>query len=1075
MRRSVGKGTLRIANKWEREIERSGHPTSPPVVDTVHGKVLGKYVSLEGFAQPVAVFLGPFAKPPLGSLRFAPPKPAEPWDYVKNTTSYPPMCSQNPETGKLLSDTFTNRKENISLKFSEDCLYLNIYTPADLTKPHSLPVMVWIHGGGLKIGVASTYDGVPLSAHGNVVVVTIQYRLDIWGFFSTGDEHSRGNWGHLDQVAALQWVQDNIANFRGNPDSVTIFGESAGGKSVSVLVLSPLAKNLFHRAISQSGVDLTPGLLEKNVKPIAEEIAVNAGCETTTSAAMVHCLCQKTEDELLEVAIKLNLFTLPALGPSIIPTVIDGVLLLNSPEEILAEKNFSTVPYIVGINEQEFAWFIPVCELCVTHVFSDAGGPTYMYEFQYRPSFSSPMKPKAVVGDHGYEIVSVFGALFLKARAHWPLSPSPSTMWLCALVLVSVSAGTAWEHPPSPPVVNTAHGKVLGKYVSLKGFAQPAAVFLGVPFAKPPLGSLRFTPPQPPEPWHYVKNTTSYPPMCSQDAQGSQSLSDLFTNRKERISFNYSEDCLYLNIYTPADLKKKSSLPVMVWVHGGGLVVGGASTYDGLALSAHENVVVVTIQYRLGIWGFFSTGDEHSRGNWGHLDQVAALQWVQDNIANFGGNPGSVTIFGESAGGESVSVLVLSPLAKNLFHRAISESGVVFTAGLFTKNVKPVAKKIAVSAGCPTTTSAVMVHCLRQKTEEQLLETSFHMMKAKVMSPWRTSKQQGEEEGRRQQQMSSPDLAMLPLGARASPSSLVPAPPWPSPSPRTHVQQDLRNAEQCGNLLIHLLPLSSQKLLKIDFSADPTERYPIVPTVVDGVFLPKTPEELYAEKSVNTVPYMVGINKQEFSWIIPMMIGNQFSEDKMDDQTATSLLWKFYPLVSIPQELTPMAIEKHLGGTNDLVKKKNLFLDMIGDLMFGVPSVIVSRSHRDAGGPTYMYEFQYRPSFSSPMKPKTVVGDHGDEIFSVLGAPFLKDGASEEEINLSKTVMKFWANFARNGNPNGQGLPHWPAYDQKEGYLQIGATIQAAQGLKAKEVAFWTELLAKDAAKKSPQGDRTEL
>lgn len=142
-------------------------------------------------------------------------------------------------------------------------------------------------------------------------------------------------------------------------------------------------------------------------------------------------------------------------------------------------------------------------------------------------------------------------------------------------------------------------------YVSLEGFAQPVAVFLGVPFARPPLGSLRFAPPQPAEPWNYVKNTTTYPPMCSQDAMGGQVLSELFTNRKENIALKFSEDCLYLNIYTPADLTKKSRLPVMVWIHGGGLVVGGASTYDGLALSAHENVVVVVIQYRLGIWGFF--------------------------------------------------------------------------------------------------------------------------------------------------------------------------------------------------------------------------------------------------------------------------------------------------------------------------------------------------------------------------------------------------------------------------------------------------------------------------------------
>ncbi|XP_017652876.2 carboxylesterase 1D [Nannospalax galili] len=565
-------------------------------------------------------------------------------------------------------------------------------------------------------------------------------------------------------------------------------------------------------------------------------------------------------------------------------------------------------------------------------------------------------------------------------------------MWLYALIWASLAAFTARGHSSSPPVVNTIYGKVLGKYVNLEGFTQPVAVFLGVPFAKPPLGSLRFAPPQPAEPWSFVKDTTSYPPMCSQDAIGGQALSDLFTNRKENIPLKFSEDCLYLNIYTPADLTKNSQLPVMVWIHGGGLLVGGASTYDGLALSAHENVVVVTIQYRLGIWGFFSTGDEHSRGNWGHLDQVAALRWVQDNIANFGGNPGSVTIFGESAGGFSVSVLVLSPLAKNLFHRAISESGVSLTAALIKRDGKPIAELVATLAGCKTTTSAVMVHCLRQKTEDELMETSLKM-----------------------------------------------------------------------------------NLFKLDLLGDPRESYPFLPTVIDGVVLPKTPTEIMAERNINTVPYIVGINKQEFGWIIPMLMGYPLSEGKLDQKTAKSLLWQSYPMLNISENLIPEVTEKYLGGTDDLVKKKDLFLDLIADVIFGVPSVMVSRAHRDAGAPTYMYEFNYRPSFISDMRPKTVIGDHGDEIFSVFGSPFLKDGAPEEEINLSKMVMKFWANFARNGNPNGEGLPHWPQYDQQEGYLQIGVPTQAAQRLKDKEVAFWTELRAKETAERPSQREHVEL
>ncbi|XP_003511205.2 carboxylesterase 1F [Cricetulus griseus] len=582
----------------------------------------------------------------------------------------------------------------------------------------------------------------------------------------------------------------------------------------------------------------------------------------------------------------------------------------------------------------------------------------------------------------------LFPSLQVRVRNHIDLGACPCRMCLRALFLVLQAIIVVWGHPSSPPVVNTVHGKVLGKYISLEGFSQPVAIFLGVPFARPPLGSLRFAPPQPPEPWSFVKNATSYPPMCSQDAVRGQRTNDLITNRKEKIHLEFSEDCLYLNIYTPADLTRSSRLPVMVWIHGGGLILGGASTYDGLALSAHENVVVVAIQYRLSIWGFFSTGDEHSRGNWGHLDQVAALHWVQDNIANFGGDPGSENSFGESAGGESVSVLMFSPLAKNLFHRAISESGVILVPGLFTKDSRIVTEKVAVTAGCKTTTSAVIVHCLRQKTEDELLEV-----------------------------------------------------------------------------------MQKMNLFKLNVQGDTKENHAFVPTVLDGVLLPKAPEEILAEKNFNTVPYIVGINKQEFGWLLPTMMGFLQTDVKWDKKMAIALLQKFAPYFGMNEDAVPVAIEKYVRGSNEPLKIRDGVLDILGDLTFGIPSVIVSRGHRDTGAPTYMYEFQYHPSFSSHMRPKNVVGDHGDEVYSVFGAPILRDGASEEETNLSKMMMKFWANFARNGNPNGEGLPHWPEYDQKEGYLQIGATTQQAQRLKGEEVAFWTEILAK----KQPKPEHNEL
>ncbi|XP_068963028.1 liver carboxylesterase 1-like, partial [Petaurus breviceps papuanus] len=139
------------------------------------------------------------------------------------------------------------------------------------------------------------------------------------------------------------------------------------------------------------------------------------------------------------------------------------------------------------------------------------------------------------------------------------------------------------------------------------------------------------------------------------------------------------------------------------------------------------------------------------------------------------------------------------------------------------------------------------------------------------------------------------------------------------------------------------------------------------------------------------------------------------SGDRLDQETATALLWSSYPIVKIPKDLTPVVTEVYLGVTEDPVKKKDLFLDMIGDLMFGLPSIAVAQFHRASGSPTFLYQFQHRPSFWGNLKSATISADHGDEFYFVFGTPFLMESFTQEEKQLSRTMMKYWGNFARNG------------------------------------------------------------
>jgi para-nitrobenzyl esterase len=236
-------------------------------------------------------------------------------------------------------------------------------------------------------------------------------------------------------------------------------------------------------------------------------------------------------------------------------------------------------------------------------------------------------------------------------------------------VLFGASVAMAAAQQPSRLQVKTETGIVQGK---MQGSSR---AFLGIPYAAPPVGELRWKAPAPPVPWNGARDATKFGAECMQ--------ARIFDDMVFRDP-GPSEDCLTLNVWTPANATKKK-LPVMVWIHGGGFVAGASSEprQDGATL-ATEGVIVVSMNYRLGIFGFFELPEliadsgKNAAGNYGLLDQVAALEWVKKNIAAFGGDPGNVTIFGESAGSFSVSELMASPVAKRLFQRAIGESGADF-------------------------------------------------------------------------------------------------------------------------------------------------------------------------------------------------------------------------------------------------------------------------------------------------------------------------------------------------------------------------------------------------------------
>jgi para-nitrobenzyl esterase len=314
----------------------------PLKVKTEQGKVQGKTIN-DG---KVSAFLGlPYAAPPVGDLRWKAPEPAAKWKGTRDATKFGAHCSQ----GRVFDDMIFQDSGP-----SEDCLFLNVYVPAGTDDKSKLPVMFWIHGGGYSGGASSeprhNGDFLPLKG---VVLVTINYRLGVFGFLVTDElakegNGTAGNYGLLDMVAALHWVNANIKNFGGDPANVTIFGESVGSFAVSTLMASPLAQGLFEKSIGESGAAF-PGGLSLGGDTVAERAKADGAWMDSIGAKSLKDLRAMSTDQLLEAAKKRT--------PGGFPPVVDGRLLTEPVPDTYAAGKQAHVPLLAGWNADEGSFF----------------------------------------------------------------------------------------------------------------------------------------------------------------------------------------------------------------------------------------------------------------------------------------------------------------------------------------------------------------------------------------------------------------------------------------------------------------------------------------------------------------------------------------------------------------------------------------------------------------------------------------------------------------------------------------------------------------------------------------------
>ncbi|RKP53772.1 carboxylesterase family protein [Pararobbsia silviterrae] len=473
-------------------------------------------------------------------------------------------------------------------------------------------------------------------------------------------------------------------------------------------------------------------------------------------------------------------------------------------------------------------------------------------------------------------------------------------------------------------VVTTQSGRVAGST------DDGVESFKGIPYAQPPIGALRWRAPQPVHPWQGVKQATAYGKDCLQEP---------FPGDAAPLGVGLSENCLFVNVWRPAQAQA-AKRPVMVWIYGGGFVNGGSSpgVYSGSEF-AKQGIVFVSFNYRVGRFGFFAhpsltaaNADHGLLGNYGLMDQIAALKWVQANIEQFGGDPKNVTIFGESAGGFSVASLLTSTLTDGLFNRAIIESG----SG--RHNITPgLTLKQAEDSGVAFATANHI-----DGTGEQALDKLRKLPAAKVVNGL--------------------NMATMRVPTYAGP-------------------------------------------------------------MIDGTLVTGEPQDVYQTGAFHKVPLIVGANGAD--------LGFPPKAATLDDALA--------PLGAAKKEAARAAYDP-----NGTAKPDDVAMMIASDQFMAEPARFVARTFSAAGAPTWEYRFGY---VADSMKKQWPGAVHASEIpyaFNTLEARYDGD-VTADDLAVANQMHAYWVNFAKHGDPNGEGLPQWTRYSAEHDNVLWFASEGAAQ------------------------------